>query len=113
DMELGQIQPNYIYHLEQYQKILKQRNYLLKQIRRQESMDFTMLDVLTEQLIHHATIILKKRFIFLEQLSSWAKDIHSQISRQLEHLSIQRSEEHTSELQSRFDLVCRLLLEKK
>src|SRR5699024_12512019 len=27
--------------------------------------------------------------------------------------SIPRSEEHTSELQSRFDLVCRLLLEKK
>src|SRR5207249_8496192 len=27
--------------------------------------------------------------------------------------SITRSEEHTSELQSRFDLVCRLLLEKK
>src|SRR5438067_9371040 len=26
---------------------------------------------------------------------------------------IMRSEEHTSELQSRFDLVCRLLLEKK
>src|SRR5437868_10475066 len=29
------------------------------------------------------------------------------------HLSVARSEEHTSELQSRFDLVCRLLLEKK
>src|SRR5437868_12615770 len=28
-------------------------------------------------------------------------------------LHAQRSEEHTSELQSRFDLVCRLLLEKK
>src|SRR5699024_11664150 len=27
--------------------------------------------------------------------------------------SVERSEEHTSELQSRFDLVCRLLLEKK
>src|SRR5207249_6921452 len=27
--------------------------------------------------------------------------------------SASRSEEHTSELQSRFDLVCRLLLEKK
>src|SRR5699024_11827178 len=27
--------------------------------------------------------------------------------------TISRSEEHTSELQSRFDLVCRLLLEKK
>src|SRR5207249_5257703 len=28
-------------------------------------------------------------------------------------LATRRSEEHTSELQSRFDLVCRLLLEKK
>src|SRR5699024_12117692 len=28
-------------------------------------------------------------------------------------MSVFRSEEHTSELQSRFDLVCRLLLEKK
>src|SRR5207249_9751445 len=28
-------------------------------------------------------------------------------------IKIHRSEEHTSELQSRFDLVCRLLLEKK
>src|SRR5699024_11578632 len=28
-------------------------------------------------------------------------------------LPLTRSEEHTSELQSRFDLVCRLLLEKK
>src|SRR5699024_11950170 len=28
-------------------------------------------------------------------------------------LTLPRSEEHTSELQSRFDLVCRLLLEKK
>src|SRR5438132_5061021 len=31
----------------------------------------------------------------------------------LEPLALQRSEEHTSELQSHSDLVCRLLLEKK
>src|SRR5437868_7942215 len=30
-----------------------------------------------------------------------------------EQTAVERSEEHTSELQSRFDLVCRLLLEKK
>src|SRR5699024_12464238 len=30
-----------------------------------------------------------------------------------DEISMVRSEEHTSELQSRFDLVCRLLLEKK
>src|SRR5699024_12068899 len=33
--------------------------------------------------------------------------------RRKEMASSNRSEEHTSELQSRFDLVCRLLLEKK
>src|SRR5438067_5451564 len=33
--------------------------------------------------------------------------------RHLDGWAAYRSEEHTSELQSRFDLVCRLLLEKK
>src|SRR5438105_11813781 len=55
-------------------------------------------------------------------------DVHAKAPRSLEtgadssavllrglvaHLRQQRSEEHTSELQSRVDLVCRLLLEKK
>src|SRR5699024_12814954 len=48
---------------------------------------------------------------------SGGKDRITRISRTME-LEIRvmrslRSEEHTSELQSRFDLVCRLLLEKK
>src|SRR5690349_23798802 len=34
-------------------------------------------------------------------------------SRTTRHIHCRRSEEHTSELQSRRDLVCRLLLEKK
>src|SRR5699024_11361851 len=35
------------------------------------------------------------------------------LERKVFQTRIERSEEHTSELQSRFDLVCRLLLEKK
>src|SRR5207249_11270374 len=35
------------------------------------------------------------------------------LGRNAERIADFRSEEHTSELQSRFDLVCRLLLEKK
>src|SRR5699024_12804627 len=38
---------------------------------------------------------------------------HQRLSRSADGGRLQRSEEHTSELQSRFDLVCRLLLEKK
>src|SRR5699024_11904038 len=39
--------------------------------------------------------------------TAWTGDNHSI------WCHLQRSEEHTSELQSRFDIVCRLLLEKK
>src|SRR5699024_11575598 len=35
------------------------------------------------------------------------------LNNSIDSLQFYRSEEHTSELQSRFDLVCRLLLEKK
>src|SRR5437868_14412818 len=38
---------------------------------------------------------------------------HKSLCRHFRPLHVPRSEEHTSELQSRFDLVCRLLLEKK
>ncbi|WP_163969265.1 DNA replication/repair protein RecF [Oceanobacillus halotolerans] len=89
DMELGQIQPRYIYHLGQYQKILKQRNMLLKQMQRKEVQDKTMLSVLTEQLAQHAATLLERRFLFLELLRKWARPIHDGISRQLEDLEIQ------------------------
>src|SRR5699024_11855119 len=47
-----------------------------------------------------------------ENLSS-SMSIKEQLNENKEYIGKRRSEEHTSELQSRFDLVCRLLLEKK
>src|SRR5207249_10608956 len=44
----------------------------------------------------------------LELIEEFARDFTV-----LSEVGSKRSEEHTSELQSRFDLVCRLLLEKK
>src|SRR5690625_1961133 len=91
DMELGQIEPLYMYHLGQYQKILKQRNHLLKQLQKQIQSDTTFLDVLTTQLAKHAAVILKKRFIFLQLLRKWAIPVHYEISRGLEELNIMYS----------------------
>jgi len=91
DMELGKIQPKYIYHLAQYQKVLKQRNHLLKDLQRKQNSDTTMLEVLTDQLIEHASILLERRFKYLELLRKWAQPIHSGISRSLEQLEIQYS----------------------
>src|SRR2546421_1826508 len=39
--------------------------------------------------------------------------VHSRLASRTSPFRLPRSEEHTSELQSRSDLVCRLLLEKK
>lgn len=89
DMELGQIQPAYIYHLSKYQKVLKQRNQMLKQIRYQETSDHMMLDVLTDQLIEHAAILLEKRFLFIDLLKGWAAPIHYGISHEQEKLAIE------------------------
>src|SRR5699024_11559059 len=55
---------------------------------------------------------LKKKYdngteIVKNQLASFPKNVEDDSELK------DRSEEHTSELQSRFDLVCRLLLEKK
>src|SRR5699024_476024 len=48
-------------------------------------------------------------------LDDWLNTTHYQLLTDLKFplRMLNRSEEHTSELQSRFDLVCRLLLEKK
>src|SRR5207249_6051546 len=56
------------------------------------------------------------KFVFLRQEKlrrAGLKAFHNVIRNGVHELDYIRSEEHTSELQSRFDLVCRLLLEKK
>src|SRR5437868_12061689 len=54
-----------------------------------------------------------RRRVRLRQIGHLVRgDAHSRSGRPHRECA-SRSEEHTSELQSRFDLVCRLLLEKK
>ena len=88
DIEIGQIQPVYLYHLGQYQKLLQQRNSLLKTLRYQKNPDYVMLDILTEQLIEAAANIYIRRVRFVQLLQKWAEPIHHGISRGLEKLEI-------------------------
>src|SRR3712207_1526827 len=57
--------------------------------------------------------IIHSREVFLKQSDSYRRYIYSRIEGSLSSALEPRSEEHTSELQSRQYLVCRLLLEKK
>src|SRR5699024_11710984 len=61
----------------------------------------------TKHLLEDSMYLLDIFYTEMEKNSEWIRPVTS--AKQL----LIRSEEHTSELQSRFDLVCRLLLEKK
>lgn len=89
DMEIGQVNPVYIHALGQYQKILQQRNHLLKSLQQKRTRDTAMLDILTEQLVEVAAKIVIKRFEFIDLLQQWAEPIHKGITRGLETLKIE------------------------
>ena len=88
DMEIGQIDPIYLYDLVQYQSVLKQRNQYLKQLYEKKQSDEVYLDVLTEQLIDFGSKIILARQRFVERLGYWANALHQKISQEKEVLQI-------------------------
>ncbi len=88
DMELGQMNKIYLYHLSQFQQVLKQRNQFLKQARFKNNYDKIYLEVLTEQLATEAAEVLYARFKFVNQLSDLADAVQKDISNEKETLMI-------------------------
>ncbi|MDQ0339272.1 DNA replication and repair protein RecF [Caldalkalibacillus uzonensis] len=87
DMELGQVSPTYLHDLGRYQKLLMQRNALLKEWS-ERNKHRPMVDVFTHQLIGKAVKLYQKRFQFLRKLEQWAREIHGHISNGKEKLAI-------------------------
>jgi len=89
DMEIGQVQPSYLYELSQYNKTLVQRNNLLKQPPAGPGMSSPLLDVWNEQLVQFGIKIIKKRQSFIKKLQAWAEKIHAGITGGQEALRIE------------------------
>lgn len=87
DMEIGQVSPSYLYNLSNYNKILVQRNQLLREIARKEK-STDLLEVWDVQLVDYGIKIHLKRLEFLNKLREWAKEIHQEISNYKEELQI-------------------------
>ncbi|WP_127587570.1 DNA replication/repair protein RecF [Paenibacillus koleovorans] len=87
DMEIGQVHPAYLYDLSQYQKVLAQRNNLLKQMYGQPALG-SQLDIWSEQLVQFGIKIMKKRQSFIRKLQVWAETIHEGITNGYEQLRI-------------------------
>src|SRR5256885_5916500 len=78
------------------------------------SSDASLLTI-TVFLVSSTSSFSHRPLLFLSAFatSGFTRNITSECSSSLANLRISRSEEHTSELQSPCNLVCRLLLEKK
>jgi len=87
DMEGSQMNPSYLYHLQRYNQILRQRNALLKSCIDEERLGDS-LGVWDEQILEPAVEIHIFRDRFLRQISGIAGEIYSGIAESSEHLSL-------------------------
>lgn len=81
DMAISQISPAYVGILNEYLKVIKQRNNLLKEIKRSKKGEYT-LDIWDSYLIDFSCKIIKYRRDFLENLKEFASKIHFEISKE-------------------------------
>jgi len=79
DLEIGQVSPQYLYNLSQYQKVLVQRNTMLKDIAKKQASE-ELLSIWEEQLAVYGVKVIRKRLEFVDKLERFARDIHSRIS---------------------------------
>lgn len=80
DIEIGQISKEYIYNLQQYRRILKQRNDLLKTMQKNKTTDYLLLDVITDQLIDYQQKIIILREQFLSKIEQFAIKHYKQLA---------------------------------
>lgn len=100
DTILSQLDPVYLQALINYTKILQQRNSFLRSLNDGYGRDFSVLDILDEQLAKEGAIIFSKRRDFLAGFLPIAERKYNEISQQRETIQlIYDSELHTATLE--------------
>lgn len=87
DEEISRLKPIYRYNLTKYNKILYQRNNLIKSIKNNRN-KINTLDIWDSQLINLGTDILITRLKFTNKLSKISQNIHSKITGNRENLKL-------------------------
>lgn len=79
DMEICQLNSIYYYNLQQYHKVLKQRNNLLKNLQKNSSLKDTIF-VWDSQLVLYGKKIINERLKFINKINLISSKIHSNIT---------------------------------
>lgn len=87
DLELCQLNKLYVHSLVSYNRILMQRNKLLKELMFKPEYEET-LDIWDMQLVQFGREIIRYRRDFIDQLNDIIREIHYQLSGGKEHLKI-------------------------
>lgn len=88
DIELSKISPIYLFNLNKYKRLLKERNQYLKLLHDSHKKEDLYLEVLSEQLAKLQVDLIKKRIEFIELLNDITKKMYSYISLNKEELSM-------------------------
>ena len=98
DMEICQVDPVYVYDLQQYYKVLRQRNQLLKDSSKNRSYATfgeklqsvkETLFAWDAQLVHYGVRVMRRRAAFVEKLMEYTAHIHETISHGTEKMLLQ------------------------
>ncbi|MCC6289366.1 MAG: DNA replication and repair protein RecF [Chitinophagaceae bacterium] len=88
DYTISQLDLGYLHNLIDYNKLLQQRNSLLKQAAEQGKMDETLFQVISTQLIQKGNLIFKKRQEFCKDFIPLIINLYNEIAKSNEKLSI-------------------------
>ncbi|MBX3001978.1 MAG: DNA replication/repair protein RecF [Caldilineaceae bacterium] len=93
DIALCQIERSYCQHLSRYQKVLAQRNSLLRNLREAgaSSRDPGVISQLTfwdDQLVHHGAYVLARRYTFVRAMDPIGRARHARLSNEQEMLHL-------------------------
>lgn len=86
DALLSQLDADYLQHLMTYNRVLLQRNSLLKNFAETGTQNFSLLEVLDEQLLPPGDYVFKKRTQFLHSFLPGVKKFYAEISKQEEDI---------------------------
>lgn len=87
DITLSQLRPSYFYDLQQYAKILFQRNCLLKKIMVQKDIEDT-LEIWNRHLVKTGSRIMRARINFINQIDTFAASRHEKLTNNDERLKL-------------------------
>ncbi len=96
DTIICQLDDEYLQQLIAYNKVMQQRNSLLKQLAEQGYVDKTLLDILNEQLIKSGNIIFEKRVNYTQKLIPLIENFYHRIAENTELITFA----YTSHLQN-------------